>query len=163
MGPRARLNFARNFKAPAFHHTHALVLLSDHSLLHGCLCMHSRVCTGVTRWACRRGARSAINSRLVRASMTACDPYAAEGVPSRSSEEKLFRFGILSDVQYAPIDDGKSHGGTPRFYRNSLKVLRCVVLISWFSIYFYTHPHRVFCSELRADTLQCSSAYSTIL
>jgi len=39
-----------------------------------------------------------------------------------------FRFGIISDVQYADIKDGHSFLGTPRYYRASLDGLRRAVL-----------------------------------
>lgn len=29
-------------------------------------------------------------------------------------------FGIISDIQYAPVEDGASFSGTPRYYRNAL-------------------------------------------
>jgi len=32
----------------------------------------------------------------------------------------MLKFGILADIQYAPIDDGYSFSGTPRYYRHSL-------------------------------------------
>jgi manganese-dependent ADP-ribose/CDP-alcohol diphosphatase len=32
----------------------------------------------------------------------------------------LLRIGIIADVQHAPIDDGFSYSGTPRYYRHSL-------------------------------------------
>jgi len=37
-----------------------------------------------------------------------------------SNAKERFRFGIITDVQYANIDDGASYHGIPRFYRNSL-------------------------------------------
>ena len=37
------------------------------------------------------------------------------------------RFGIATDVQYADIDDGFSHGGAARFYRGALRGLRRAV------------------------------------
>ena len=37
------------------------------------------------------------------------------------------RFGVATDVQYADIDDGFSHGGVPRFYRGALRGLRRAV------------------------------------
>lgn len=33
---------------------------------------------------------------------------------------KMFSFGVVSDIQYADIPDGKSFHGIPRFYRNTL-------------------------------------------
>ena len=32
----------------------------------------------------------------------------------------LFKFGLISDVQWADIPDGKSFHGTPRYYREAL-------------------------------------------
>ena len=31
----------------------------------------------------------------------------------------MFSFGILTDIQYAPVDDGHSFNGTPRYYRHA--------------------------------------------
>lgn len=39
----------------------------------------------------------------------------------------IFSFGVITDVQYADIDDGFSFSGVPRFYRHSLEVLRRAV------------------------------------
>ena len=36
----------------------------------------------------------------------------------------LFRAGIISDIQYADIPDGKSFGGIPRYYRSALQGLK---------------------------------------
>lgn len=35
-----------------------------------------------------------------------------------------FTVGVIADIQYAPIPDGTSFTGTPRFYRHSLEVAR---------------------------------------
>lgn len=42
--------------------------------------------------------------------------------PSPPSPPK-FKFGLLSDVQYADQDDGASFAGTPRYYRHALQQL----------------------------------------
>jgi manganese-dependent ADP-ribose/CDP-alcohol diphosphatase len=39
----------------------------------------------------------------------------------------LFRFGLISDVQYADLPDGTSFHGTPRFYRHALVSLKRAV------------------------------------
>jgi len=52
----------------------------------------------------------------------------ADSAVSSDVPEPLFRFGVVTDVQYADIADGTSFGGTPRFYRNSLLNLRCAAL-----------------------------------
>ncbi|XP_030939364.1 manganese-dependent ADP-ribose/CDP-alcohol diphosphatase [Quercus lobata] len=48
---------------------------------------------------------------------------------SASAQEKqpLFSFGIISDVQYADIPDGRSFIGVPRYYRHSILVLQRAV------------------------------------
>ncbi|XP_047314454.1 manganese-dependent ADP-ribose/CDP-alcohol diphosphatase [Impatiens glandulifera] len=50
----------------------------------------------------------------------------ANGLISRK-EQPLFSFGVISDVQYADIPDGRSFLGVPRFYRHSILVLRRAV------------------------------------
>eukprot|EP01025_Chloroclados_australasicus_P008068 TRINITY_DN12782_c0_g1_i1.p1 TRINITY_DN12782_c0_g1~~TRINITY_DN12782_c0_g1_i1.p1 ORF type:complete len:327 (+),score=35.68 TRINITY_DN12782_c0_g1_i1:52-1032(+) len=37
--------------------------------------------------------------------------------------QRLHRIGLISDVQYADIEDGFSYAGVPRYYRHSLKAL----------------------------------------
>ncbi|CAI5461135.1 unnamed protein product [Closterium sp. Yama58-4] len=39
----------------------------------------------------------------------------------------LFSFGVITDVQYADINDGQSFLGIPRFYRHSLEVVKKAV------------------------------------
>lgn len=39
----------------------------------------------------------------------------------------LLSFGVISDVQYADIPDGRSFGGVPRYYRHSILVLQRAV------------------------------------
>ena len=53
-----------------------------------------------------------------RASMSA-----AGGQEEEVEAEPLFRLGVVTDVQYADIDDGASFMGTPRYYRNALVAL----------------------------------------
>lgn len=40
------------------------------------------------------------------------------------SSSPRFTIGVIADIQYAPIPDGASFTGTPRFYRHSLEVAR---------------------------------------
>ncbi|KAL9235612.1 hypothetical protein vseg_010357 [Gypsophila vaccaria] len=42
-------------------------------------------------------------------------------------KEALFSFGVISDVQYADIPDGRSFIGVPRYYRHSLLILQRAV------------------------------------
>lgn len=44
-----------------------------------------------------------------------------------SCKKPLFSFGVISDIQYADISNGYSFRGVPRYYRNSLEVLRRAV------------------------------------
>lgn len=46
---------------------------------------------------------------------------------SDGSQRRLFSFGIVSDIQYADVDDAVSFHGVPRFYRNTLVALRQAV------------------------------------
>lgn len=39
----------------------------------------------------------------------------------------LFSFGVIADIQYADLSNGASYGGTPRYYRHSLKALQRAV------------------------------------
>ena len=43
---------------------------------------------------------------------------------SYDDNEPRFRFGVLADIQYAPIPDGYSFAGVLRYYRHSLEVAR---------------------------------------
>ena len=49
------------------------------------------------------------------------------GVVRPSAKEPLFSFGVIADVQYADIPDGRSFLGVPRYYRHSIAVLRRAV------------------------------------
>ncbi|CAI7797042.1 unnamed protein product [Closterium sp. NIES-53] len=42
-------------------------------------------------------------------------------------KKPLFSFGVITDVQYADINDGQSFLGIPRFYRHSLQVVKKAV------------------------------------
>jgi len=39
-------------------------------------------------------------------------------------EPPLVTLGLLADIQYAPIEDGHSYSGTPRYYRHALEAAR---------------------------------------
>lgn len=41
-----------------------------------------------------------------------------------SESEPSFKFGVVADIQYAPIPDGYSFAGILRYYRHSLEVAR---------------------------------------
>ena len=43
------------------------------------------------------------------------------------NEDALASLGIISDIQYADVDDGASHGGTPRYYRHAREATRTAV------------------------------------
>ena len=44
--------------------------------------------------------------------------------PPSPDEKPLFTFGVIADIQYAPIPDGFSYGGVPRYYRHSIVAAR---------------------------------------
>ncbi|KAL3642304.1 hypothetical protein CASFOL_013119 [Castilleja foliolosa] len=52
------------------------------------------------------------------------------GFVSAQSKQPLVSFGVISDIQYADIPDGRSFLGVPRYYRHSLLVLQRAVQ-SW--------------------------------
>ena len=54
-------------------------------------------------------------------------PVHPNGVVRPSAKEPLFSFGVIADVQYADIPDGRSFLGVPRYYRHSIAVLRRAV------------------------------------
>lgn len=58
--------------------------------------------------------------KTFRAMSTGCSAHS--GV-----DQRCFRVGIVSDVQYADIKDGHSFLGTPRYYRASLEGLKRAV------------------------------------
>ncbi|XP_021749831.1 manganese-dependent ADP-ribose/CDP-alcohol diphosphatase-like [Chenopodium quinoa] len=49
------------------------------------------------------------------------------GLITAQGKQPLFSFGIISDVQYADIPDGRSFLGVPRYYRHSVLVLERAV------------------------------------
>ena len=51
----------------------------------------------------------------------------ANGLVNVQSNQPLFSFGVITDVQYADIPDGRSFLGVPRYYRHSLLVLQRAV------------------------------------
>uniref|UniRef100_A0A0E0LXW8 Uncharacterized protein n=1 Tax=Oryza punctata TaxID=4537 RepID=A0A0E0LXW8_ORYPU len=55
-----------------------------------------------------------------------------------AGKEPLFSFGVIADVQYADIPDGRSFLGVPRYYRHSLTVLQRAVR-SW-NAHNHKHP-----------------------
>lgn len=52
---------------------------------------------------------------------------AANRLVSAQGMHPLFSFGVISDVQYADIPDGRSFLGVPRYYRHSIHVLQRAV------------------------------------
>ncbi|KAL5718053.1 hypothetical protein ACHQM5_010992 [Ranunculus cassubicifolius] len=49
------------------------------------------------------------------------------GLAKMQGKQPLFSFGVISDVQYADIPDGRSYLGVPRYYRHSTQVLQRAV------------------------------------
>lgn len=49
---------------------------------------------------------------------------ATNGPVHASTTKPLFTFGVIADVQYADIPDGRSFLGIPRYYRHSISVLQ---------------------------------------
>lgn len=57
----------------------------------------------------------------------------ANGLTSADLKRPLFSFGVITDVQYADIPDGRSFLGVPRYYRHSIQVLQRAV-VKWNSL-----------------------------
>lgn len=51
----------------------------------------------------------------------------ANGLVGAKGKQPLFSFGVITDVQYADIPDGRSFLGVPRYYRHSILVLQRAV------------------------------------
>ncbi|KAF7806021.1 manganese-dependent ADP-ribose/CDP-alcohol diphosphatase-like [Senna tora] len=51
----------------------------------------------------------------------------SNGLAIAQGRQPLFSFGLISDVQYADIPDGRSFLGVPRYYRHSILVLQRAV------------------------------------
>lgn len=54
----------------------------------------------------------------------------ANGLTRTDLKKPLFSFGVITDVQYADIPDGRSFRGVPRYYRHSIQVLQRAI-IKW--------------------------------
>lgn len=46
------------------------------------------------------------------------------GTAEDGETKPIVTLGVLADIQYAPIDDGHSYSGTPRYYRHALEAAR---------------------------------------
>jgi len=71
----------------------------------------------------RRGSRSAHSDCALSLAAPGtrtrnADAYQEEPVPP------LLTFGVIADIQYAPIGDGFSYGGVPRYYRHALSTAK---------------------------------------
>lgn len=71
-------------------------------------------------------------SPAAAATTALADPASQPALHPRQSQ-RLLRIGVVSDIQYADIPDGKSYHGVPRYYRNSLAALSSVVIPEWAS------------------------------
>ncbi|KAK8958374.1 Manganese-dependent ADP-ribose/CDP-alcohol diphosphatase [Platanthera guangdongensis] len=49
------------------------------------------------------------------------------GLSTAHAQQPLFSFGVITDIQYADIPDGRSFLGVPRYYRHSIQVLQRAV------------------------------------
>ena len=45
-------------------------------------------------------------------------------VRSDPNDSRQFTIGLLADIQYAPIPDGFSYSGIPRYYKHALDAAR---------------------------------------
>jgi len=63
------------------------------------------------------GKRRRTSQRLVRL-------HSRASAEQQETEKPVVTMGLLADIQYAPIDDGHSYSGTPRYYRHALAAAR---------------------------------------
>lgn len=77
-----------------------------------------------------RGFSLATNLKMVNESQLGpCDSDSSTVVSQECKDEgsavaPQFKFGVITDIQYAPIPDGYSFAGVARFYRHSLQAAR---------------------------------------
>lgn len=66
------------------------------------------------------------NTPVLRRSkrLECCKNRIQGALPHDQDKDPLLRAGVLADIQYAPIPDGFSHSGKPRYYQHSLEVAR---------------------------------------
>ncbi|KAL4440436.1 hypothetical protein ABPG75_003437 [Micractinium tetrahymenae] len=74
-----------------------------------------------------RGAHRAMTVARPPAAVAAAAAAKQSAAAGAGSKQPLFRFGLLSDVQYADKEDGASFHGTPRYYRYALQQLDAAV------------------------------------
>ncbi|CAI5978550.1 unnamed protein product [Closterium sp. NIES-65] len=111
------------------------------SILFPCICPRRAMSTSRRRVAthrqnkqrlARRASRDRWNlQQLLIAERRALGPSVAGSYfyqrEDAEGKKPLFSFGVMTDVQYADIDDGHSFLGIPRFYRHSLEVVKRAV------------------------------------
>lgn len=51
---------------------------------------------------------------------TRCREREVYAIGRNRADEPIFTMGVLADIQYAPIPDGHSYSGSPRYYRHAL-------------------------------------------
>jgi hypothetical protein len=79
------------------------------------------------RHVCASGARSRQLPRRDRTGILSMTIASRMRVRGGGDGDPLVSLGIISDIQYADVDDGASHGGTPRYYRHAREATRTAV------------------------------------
>lgn len=79
-------------------------------------------------WTVREAQRA---MTVARPALPAAGKSAVVTEAGAGGTQPLFRFGLLSDVQYADKEDGASFHGTPRYYRYALQQLDAAVRGGW--------------------------------
>lgn len=66
--------------------------------------------------------------QLRRRDAGAAGPGAGASASASNSQKPLFTFGVIADVQYADVDDGRNYDGSRiRRYRQALRILNAAV------------------------------------
>jgi manganese-dependent ADP-ribose/CDP-alcohol diphosphatase len=67
----------------------------------------------------RRDRNRATTTALASAASPSVDDQGEGGGDERRRPMPMYTFGVLTDIQYAPIPDGHSYGGNARYYRHA--------------------------------------------
>lgn len=71
-----------------------------------------------------RRSHSALTASTRRIADTIQEEDEEEQNEVKDGQEPILSFGVLADIQYAPIPDGTSYSGVPRYYRHALSTAK---------------------------------------
>ena len=124
MQARRCISFGRN---------HSMLLRAVLASATGACCTAFAASPGLRPSWVRHAASAVARVRVRDSRRSAWTTMTARGGAQPSGlagEGPLCSIGIMSDIQYADVDDGASFGGTPRYYRHALEAVK-TALESW--------------------------------